>query len=73
SGGPCFLSSNINQWEFIGILTGTSKLWNTCTSLQHSTIFNYYYHEILLNKVEENVYKNDLYNDIIIFISPLLN
>ncbi|CAF3837219.1 unnamed protein product [Rotaria sp. Silwood1] len=60
SGGPCFLSSNRNQWEFIGILTGASKLWNTCTSLQHSTIFNYYYNEILLNKVEENVYKNDL-------------
>ncbi|CAF3647044.1 unnamed protein product [Rotaria socialis] len=60
SGGPCFLSSNRNQWGFIGILTGASKLWNTCTSLQHSTIFNYYYNEILLNKVEENVYKNDL-------------
>ncbi|CAM4843340.1 unnamed protein product [Rotaria magnacalcarata] len=60
SGGPCFLSSNRNQWEFIGILTGASKLWNTCTSLQHSTIFNYYYNEILFNKVEENVYKNDL-------------
>ncbi|CAF3913041.1 unnamed protein product, partial [Rotaria sp. Silwood1] len=58
--GPCFLSSDRNQWEFIGILTGALKLWNTCTSLQHSTIFNYYYNEILLNKVEDNVYKNDL-------------
>ncbi|CAF4920806.1 unnamed protein product, partial [Rotaria sp. Silwood1] len=73
NGGPCFLSSDRNQWEFIGILTGALKLWNTCTSLQHATIFNYYYNEILLNKVEENVYKNDLQNDIIIFISPLLN
>ncbi|CAF4033723.1 unnamed protein product, partial [Rotaria sordida] len=26
SGGPCFLSSNRNQWKFIGILTGASKL-----------------------------------------------
>ncbi|CAF4944072.1 unnamed protein product, partial [Rotaria socialis] len=35
SNGPSFLSTNINQWEFIGILAEASKLWNTCTSLQH--------------------------------------
>ncbi|CAF3906164.1 unnamed protein product [Rotaria sordida] len=60
SGAPCVSSLNRNQWEFIDILTGASKLWNTCTSLPQSTIFNYYYNKIVLNTVEDNVYKNDL-------------
>ncbi|CAF1081441.1 unnamed protein product [Rotaria sordida] len=60
SGAPCVSSLNRNQWEFIGILTGASKLWNTCTSLPQSTIFNYYYNKIVLNTVEDNVHKNDL-------------
>ena len=60
SGGPCFLPSRKNPWEFIGILTGASKLWNTCTSLQHSTIFSYYYNELILNKLKDNLDKNDL-------------
>jgi hypothetical protein len=55
SGGPCFLTSNVNQWEFIGILTGASRLWNVCTSLQHSNIFQYYYNEITQNKKQNDL------------------
>jgi hypothetical protein len=60
SGGPCFLTSNVNQSEFIGIFTGASRLWNVCTSLQHSNIFQYYYYEITQNKKQNNLFKNDL-------------
>jgi hypothetical protein len=60
SGGPCYLTSNVNQWEFTGILTGASRLWNVCTSLQHSNIFQYYYYEISQKKKQNNLFKNDL-------------
>ncbi|CAF4080537.1 unnamed protein product [Rotaria sp. Silwood1] len=51
SGGPCFLQSNLNEWKFIGILLGTTKLWNYCVSL--TTIATYYsYYNLLTNKQE---------------------
>ena len=33
SGGPCFLESSPNEWEFFGMLLGSTKLWNYCTLL----------------------------------------
>jgi len=60
SGSPCFLTPNVNQWEFIGFFTGESRLWNMCTLLQHSTIFQYYYSEITKNKTQDNLSKTDL-------------
>ncbi|CAF4580657.1 unnamed protein product, partial [Rotaria socialis] len=56
SGGPCFLSTSKNEWEFSGILTGASKLWNACTALQHSNIFKHYYNEITKRKKTDNPY-----------------
>ncbi|CAF1931760.1 unnamed protein product [Rotaria magnacalcarata] len=56
SGGPCFISTSKNQWEFVGILTGASKLWNTCTALQHSNIFKHYFSEIIKRKKTDNPY-----------------
>jgi len=43
SGGPCFLQSNPNEWEFIGILLGATKLWNYCILLTPTATYNSYY------------------------------
>ncbi|CAF3596414.1 unnamed protein product [Rotaria sp. Silwood1] len=51
SGGLCFLQSNLNEWEFIGILLGTTKLWNYCVSLTTTATYNSYYN-LFTNKQE---------------------
>ncbi len=51
SGGLCFLQSNPNEWEFIGILLGTTKLWNCCVSLTATSTYNSY--ENLLRTKQE--------------------
>jgi hypothetical protein len=43
SGGPCFLQSNSNEWEFIGILLGITKLWNYCILLTTTSTYNSHY------------------------------
>lgn len=43
SGGPCFLQSNFDEWEFVGILLGTTKLWNFCVSLTTTSTYNTFY------------------------------
>ncbi|CAF1381899.1 unnamed protein product, partial [Didymodactylos carnosus] len=43
SGGPRFSPTNAGEWNFIGILTRATKIWNKCALLQQSTAFNYYY------------------------------
>ncbi|UJR07106.1 hypothetical protein I4U23_011394 [Adineta vaga] len=39
SGGICFVPSSSNEWEFIGILLGTTKLWNYCISLTTTSTY----------------------------------
>ncbi|CAF1691597.1 unnamed protein product, partial [Adineta ricciae] len=47
SGGLCFLPKDNDEWEFTGLLTGASRLWNKCVLLQQSTAFNYYYNNLI--------------------------
>lgn len=42
SGGPCFLQSGPNEWEFLGILLGSTKLWNYCRLLSTTGTYNSY-------------------------------
>jgi hypothetical protein len=51
SGGLCYLQSNRNEWEFIGILLGTTKLWNYCMLLANTS--TYHSHEHLFRNKEE--------------------
>jgi hypothetical protein len=46
SGGPCFFTSNTDEWAFDGLLTGASRLWNVCTSLKDSKAFLAYYEKV---------------------------
>jgi len=50
SGGPCFSITDTNEWSFIGILQGASRLWNVCTLLPQSTILWSYYDELTRTK-----------------------
>jgi hypothetical protein len=60
SGGPCFSMTNANEWSFIGMFTGSSKLWNICNLLSQSAVFWSYYDVLLtINKTLLNL-KNDL-------------
>jgi hypothetical protein len=45
------LQSNPNEWEFFGILLGTTKLWNFCISLTATSTYNSY--ENLLRTKQE--------------------
>jgi hypothetical protein len=47
SGGPCFIPTYTGEWDFIGMLTGASRLWNKCILLQQSTVFNSYYNDLI--------------------------
>lgn len=51
SGGPCILTSNQNEWEFIGILIGTTKVWNYCISLTDTKTY-YSYDKLLTVEYE---------------------
>jgi hypothetical protein len=51
SGGPCILASNQNEWEFTGLLIGTTKLWNYCISLTATKTYSSYY-KLFTNKYE---------------------
>ncbi|CAF0901851.1 unnamed protein product, partial [Didymodactylos carnosus] len=53
SGAPCFTPTNAGERDFIGILTGTTKLWNKCTLLQKSTGFHYYYDKLVRNEEKQ--------------------
>ena len=60
SGGPCFFTLNKDPYEFNGVLTGTTRLWNTCILLTKSSIFQWYYNRLISNSNENNLLKIDL-------------
>jgi hypothetical protein len=36
-----------DEWEFIDLLTGASRLWNKCILLQQSPVFISYYNDLV--------------------------
>jgi len=54
SGGLCFLSKYTDEWEFLGLLTGASRLWNKCILLQESTVFKSYYNDLIEHKDKQS-------------------
>mgnify|MGYP002423777082 CR=1 FL=1 len=58
SGGPCFITSATNGWNFHGIMTGASRLWNVCISLTNSKAFHKYFND-RMNTDNEKI-QNDL-------------
>ena len=60
TGGPCFLTLNKDPYEFNGVLTGTTRLWNTCILLTKSSVFQWYYNRLISNSNQKNLLKIDL-------------
>ncbi len=50
-GGGSYFESNSDVWQFIGILLGTTKLWNYCTLLTTTSTYISYY-GLFTNKQE---------------------
>ena len=54
SGGPCFVRTGFDPWQFYGIMSGASRLWNRCISLKESRTFLDYINNSLKTKRENS-------------------
>lgn len=57
-GGPCFIPYDSDEWQFIGILTGASRLWNRCTLLHQSTAFKSFYSHLIEDEEKRKVQRS---------------
>ena len=64
SGGPCFIASGPDAWEFHGIMSGASRLWNVCISLKDSKTFMDYLNHLIKIKKENSKKDHVQYNTI---------
>ena len=54
SGGLCFVRTGIDPWQFYGIMSEASRLWNICISLKESRTFLDYINNSLKTKRENS-------------------
>lgn len=54
NGGPCFIGTGIDPWEFYGVMSGATRLWNICISLKESRTFLDYLNNSLKTRRENS-------------------